>query len=49
MPAIAAAGPAGAVLVAHGELAPAFLLASALAALGALTTRGIPDLARAAA
>ena len=49
---IAAAGPAGALLVAHGDLAPAFLLASALAALGALTTaatRRIPDLGRAVA
>jgi predicted MFS family arabinose efflux permease len=49
---IAAAGPAGAVLVAHGDLAPAFLLASALAAFGALTTvatRRIPDLGRALA
>ena len=51
-PGIAAAGPAGAALVAHRDLAPAFLLASAPAALGALTTaatRRFPDLGRAAA
>jgi predicted MFS family arabinose efflux permease len=39
---IAAAGPAGAVLVAHGDLAPAFLLGSALAAFGALATAARP-------
>ena len=46
---IAAAGPAGALVVAPGQLAPAFLVAAALAGVAALATAAAPAPARVAA